>query len=639
MRYNSFQALLLLAIAALLAACDAGGFDPRATSTLSILTIEGGTLSPAFSSKTQSYRLTLKDDGKPLVFTAVPTHDLAKITLNGQPLEAGKKSPPLPVTETPYTITLHVVSPDGTRFTDYRIIALRPGETVPDDFDQAPPGSGTIGAGGPAALQTLQLADGNLTQTFDPDSTSYDATVSYLTATTLLTAVPADPAATVSIGGTTVAPPQYSTEVALQEGANPVEVTVESADGKTTKRYVLNIVRASASGFVQRNTLFSATPQRGARFGFSMAVDGDIAAIAAPEASVDGKSKAGRVELFRYIDGNWVRTQTLTEPAPTRDNQFGYHIALDGDTLAISAFGYDGKRGNSGRVYLYESTGTGWKLESTLQAPTPRSRERFGYNVALSGDTLAVATLRGRDGAPSGGDVFIFQRDDDDWEHQQSIEIPGSSDRFGQSIALDGDLLAIGSFANDDECRRYINDTGTVTLYRRDDDEWEKITDLKADNAGGGDRFGFSLALSGKTLAIGAICEDSNAHGDNNDGTEVGAVYLFTEQAGQWRQRAYIKEPAPRSHNLFGFRVALDGNLLAIGAPLSDLKGEDTGIAYLYQGAEAQWTVLTTIQPTDVKPFDEFGVDLELRDGHLLIGSTQPQQGAATSTGKVYSYH
>ncbi len=637
MHSTLFKSLLLLFTIALLAACDSGGFNPRSTSTLAILTVDGGTLTPTFSSKNQSYRLTLNDEGKPLTFTAIPTHDLATITLNGQPLEAGKKSPPLQITETPYTITIHVISPDGTRFTDYRIIVLRPGETPPPDIDATPPASGTVDTNDPTALRTLDLADGRLTQTFDPGSTSYDASVSYLTTSTQITAVPSDPGATVHIGDTTVTAPDYSTEIPLREGSNKVEITVESADGGS-RTYKIDIVRTSASGFIQRNTIVSAEPQESARFGFSIAVNGDIAAIAAPEATVEGKRKAGQVELFRYIDGNWVHTQTLTEPRPANDNQFGYDLALADGTLAVGTFGYDGKRSNSGRVYLYESKAGGWKLETALQTPSPRSRERFGYNVALSGDTLAVATLRGNDGTASGGDVFLFRRDGGDWELQQSIEIPGSSDRFGQSIALQGDLLAIGSFANDDECSHYISDAGRVTLYRRNGKKWEKETELKADNAGGGDRFGFSVALSGNTLAVGAICEDSIAHTDNNYGAEVGAVYVFTNDGGKWRQQAYIKETVPANYNLFGYRIALDGNLLAISAPLSDLQAEDAGIAYLYQGSGKTWKVLSTFRPADLDAFDGFGFDLALTDGNLLIGSAQPWRGDVTSTGEVHSY-
>ncbi len=639
MLYRPLKLFLLIVALAVLSACDSGGFSTRSTSQLADLVIQGGALEPAFSSDHQSYRLTLDDTGKPLTLTPRPAHDLATVTMNGQPLSNGEKSAPLTTTETPYRVTIRVVSPDESRFTEYRIVVLRPGDTVPDDFDDTTPSSGPTTGGGMAALARLELADGKLTQTFNPASTDYDANVGYLTTTTKLTAKPASTTATVTVNGASVTAPDYQLNLPLQEGENRIEIAVTSADGKQTQTYNLAVVRASADSFVQQNMLNAGTPQRGAKFGFSMAVAGDIAAISAPDSSVQGKLSAGSIYIFRLIDGSWVEVQQLTEIAPKTGNRFGYSIAMNSSTLAISAYGYDGRRRDSGRVYLYQPASSGkWALQSSLQSPRPTTREHFGYNIALSGINMAVATLRGPDGSDSAGDIHLYQYSNGGWAFMQTIDIPGASDRFGQSIVMDGDLLAIGSFAADNECRDRIDDAGSVTLYRLNGASWVKQTELSADNADGGDRFGFALALSGKTLAVGAICEDGLTPTDEYSGAQVGAVYVFTEEGGEWGQRAYIKEPIIRNHNLFGYRIALRDNLMAIGAPLNDRNGVDSGTAYLYQKSGDDWKAIRTLQPADVAAFDEFGVDLELSAGNLLIGSIQTRQRGATATGKVYSY-
>ncbi len=639
MSYRLFKLFLFVVALAMLSACDSGGFSARSTSQLATLVVEGGTLDPAFSRDQQRYRLTLDDSGKPLTFTPGPAHDLATVTINGQPVPTGKKSPPLTITETPYTVTIRVVSPDESRFTEYRIIVLHPGDTVPADFDDTPPPSGSTSGSETALLATLDLADGKLTQTFNPVSTDYDASVGYLTTMAKLTAKPANTTATVTVDGANVTAPDYQISLPLQEGENSIEIAVTSGDGKETQTYDLTIVRASADSFVQQNILTASTAQRGAKFGFSMAVGPDIAAIAAPETTIDGKLAAGAVYIFHLVDGNWVEVQQLSETTPKTGNRFGYNVAMNSNTLAISAFGYDGNGKDSGRVYLYQPTNDGkWALQSSLQSPHPTTRERFGYNIALSGNNMAVATLRGPDGAKDAGNVHLYQYSNNGWAFVQSIDIPGASDRFGQSIVLDGDLLAIGSFADDNECRDRIDDAGSVTLYRLSGTKWVQAAELKADNGDGGDRFGFALALSGKTLAVGAICEDGLTPTDEYSGAQVGAVYVFTEEDGQWTQRAYIKEPIIRNHNLFGYRIALTNKLMAIGAPLNDDNGEDAGAAYLYQGSGDDWEAIRTIQPADVKALDEFGVDLELSAGNLLIGSIQTRQRRATATGKVYSY-
>jgi hypothetical protein len=51
--------------------------------------------------------------------------------------------------------------------------------------------------------------------------------------------------------------------------------------------------------------------------------------------------------------------------------------------------------------------------------------------------------------------------------------------------------------------------TEAVHIFRQRDDSWKLEASVKASNAGAGDRFGQSVALWGDTLAIGADVGDS----------------------------------------------------------------------------------------------------------------------------------
>jgi len=95
---------------------------------------------------------------------------------------------------------------------------------------------------------------------------------------------------------------------------------------------------------------------------------------------------------------------------------------------------------------------------------------------------------------------------------------------------------------------------------------------LKASNTGAGSRFGASVSLSGDTLAVGAIHESSAATGVNGDqnssaASGSGAVYVFTRSAGVWSQQAYLKASNTATNDLFGFSVSVFGDTLAVGAP------------------------------------------------------------------------
>ncbi len=98
---------------------------------------------------------------------------------------------------------------------------------------------------------------------------------------------------------------------------------------------------------------------------------------------------------------------------------------------------------------------------------------------------------------------------------------------------------------------------------------------LKASNTGGGDVFGLSVAISGDTLVVGAIGEDSNATGingdqGNNSMLDSGAVYVFTLSGTVWNQQAYIKASNTGGGDEFGQAVAIYDNTLVVGAHLED---------------------------------------------------------------------
>jgi len=122
---------------------------------------------------------------------------------------------------------------------------------------------------------------------------------------------------------------------------------------------------------------------------------------------------------------------------------------------------------------------------------------------------------------------------------------------------------------------------------------------LKASNTGADDQFGYSMALSGDTLVVGAYLEDSNATGvggeqGNNSASESGAAYVFVRSGGLWSQQAYLKASNTGMGDGFGLSVALSGDTLVVGANFEDSNATgvggdqgdnsavDAGAAYLF---------------------------------------------------------
>ncbi|HWO19525.1 MAG TPA: FG-GAP repeat protein, partial [Kofleriaceae bacterium] len=178
----------------------------------------------------------------------------------------------------------------------------------------------------------------------------------------------------------------------------------------------------------------------------------------------------------------------------------------------------------------------------------------FGFSVALSGDTLAVGALcedsaaTGVDGnqadnsASSAGAAYVFVRSGTTWTQQACVKASntGAGDQFGTPVALSGDTLAVGARSeasaatgvNGNQADNSASGAGAVYVFVRSGATWMQRAYVKASNPGADGYFGYSAALSGDTLAVGAYGEASAATGVNgnqadNRASGAGAVYVF----------------------------------------------------------------------------------------------------------------
>jgi hypothetical protein len=160
--------------------------------------------------------------------------------------------------------------------------------------------------------------------------------------------------------------------------------------------------------------------------------------------------------------------------------------------------------------------------------------------------------------------------------------------------------------------------------------KWTQSAYLKASNTGeteDGDQFGYSVSLSGdgKTLAVGAIAEDSGAAGINGSGAdnsvpESGAAYVFTNAGGTWSQQAYVKPWNTTARGaLFGYSVGLsdDGNTLAVGAYDED---GGKGAVYAFARKDGKWSQQLRLVASNAERGDSLGCALAISaDGNTIL--------------------
>ena len=247
-------------------------------------------------------------------------------------------------------------------------------------------------------------------------------------------------------------------------------------------------------------------------------------------------------------------------------------------------------------------------------------------------------------------------------EFAQSAYIKASntdaSDSFGgNSVSLDGDTLVVGSRREDsastgingDEADNTAVDSGAVYVFTRDAaGTWSQQAYIKASNAEAGDEFGWTVSVSGDTLAVGAFGEDGAGTGvgaDEADNTaaNAGAAYVFTRDgAGMWSQQAYIKASNAEAGDQFAQRLALSGDTLAVSARRedsasvgvngdeSDNLGIDSGAVYVFtRDGAGVWTQQAYLKASNTDAGDEFGGAIDLHDD-LLVVSAKNEDGAGT---------
>lgn len=246
--------------------------------------------------------------------------------------------------------------------------------------------------------------------------------------------------------------------------------------------------------------------------------------------SYDSLAAAVTAARAQRIDTNsYKQHQKLIAPDGEDKDFLGSSIALSGDTVVVGAPRGDVERpGNQGTVYVFIRSGESWALQQRLTASDGREDDYFGNSVAISGDTVVVGAFLADISANSNqGAVYVFTRSGSVWTQRLRLTASGgaASDRFGYAVAISGDTIVVGA----DQTKIGMNVAqGIAYVFERRGNDWIQRQKLIADDGTANDLFGSSVAISGETIAIGAV-------NDNFGGpTKNGSVYVFARSGGAW---------------------------------------------------------------------------------------------------------
>ena len=402
---------------------------------------------------------------------------------------------------------------------------------------------------------------------------------------------------------------------APQEDSNATGVGGNQADNSVSASGAVYVLTRVGGVWTQQAYIKASNPGSGDRFGSTIALSGDTLVIGTPQedsnATGVGGSQAdnsasgsGAVYVLTRTGGVWTQQAYLKASNTGASDSFGSSLALSGDTLVVGAFSEDSNATgiggnqadnsalNSGAAYVFTRTGGVWTQQAYLKASNTEASDSFGSSLALSGDTLAVgapsedSTATGVGGnqadnsANASGAVYVFTRTGGVWTQQAYLKASNTeaTDNFGQSVALSGDTLAVGTPNEDsnatgvggNQADNSASASGAAYVFTRTGGVWTQQAYLKASNAESFDLFGLNVVLDGDVLVVGALGEASNATGiggnqADNSAVNSSAVYIFRRTGGLWAQENYVKASNTDAGDNF-FTIALNGDTLVVGA-------------------------------------------------------------------------
>jgi hypothetical protein len=267
---------------------------------------------------------------------------------------------------------------------------------------------------------------------------------------------------------------------------------------------------------------------------------------------------------------------------------------------------------------------------ATVAASDGATNDLFGHSVSLSGDTLAVGVPGDQVGATVGqGSVRVYVRSGSSWVLQQTLTASdgGSNDGFGWSVSLSGDTLAVGVW---NDAVGANAGQGSVRVFTRSGSTWTAQQTLTASDGAAGDNFGWSVSLSGELLAVGVASDNVGSNGSQ------GSVRVFGRSGTTWTTQATLTASDGASFDNFGWSVSLSGDMLAVGVP-NDSVGSNAfqGTVRMYSRAIGSWLAQGTLSASDGAASDSFGQSVSLVGDTLAIGAPGDDIGSNNAQGSV----
>lgn len=385
-------------------------------------------------------------------------------------------------------------------------------------------------------------------------------------------------------------------------------------------------------------------------YGRSVAISGNYAIVGSNKTEeLDGSTgnilnDAGSAHIYeKSFDGKWVFKQKLIAGDRRVSDSFGTSVAIFGNFAVIGAEEKDvdlQKLANVGAAYVFYRGADGiWREHQKLIPSDYAANDFFGHSVAMHGNYIVVgAYLSDKDAAgnavSNSGCFYVFELDNaNGWSLKQKLTALDrrTGDCFGWLVAVHGEHIVVGAYQdikNAEGTGSLLNASSAYIFGRQPNGSWIQQQKIVSSDRNSGDFFGYSVAISGQTVVIGAYGEDDDIQGGNPKQL-AGSAYIFEQASnGSWTQTQKLNAPDRTMEDRFGYAVGIDGGSILIGTYLEDDNAEGqqylsaAGSAYLFvKLADGKWIFQQKIVSSERSEVAQFGTTVAISENHMLLGA------------------
>ena len=303
-------------------------------------------------------------------------------------------------------------------------------------------------------------------------------------------------------------------------------------------------------------------------FGAALDLDGASLIVGAPRDD-DAAANAGTAYVYTGAGATWTLESELPSTTATASDFYGESVTISGDTAVVGIpRANDGPSTNTGAFQVWTRAGAVWTVGDTVVSVTNADGDLFAATVAIDGGKLIVGAPFGdAPGNTNIGWVYFYEISGGSATFQAGFMGQGppfGGSQLGDSVAIDGSLAVAGSIeeAGADANAYTYGFDGTQwfeldVLVASDaydtDDEY-------------GDRLGAAVAISGTDVVVGADLDDTQYGAQT--GSAYGFVSSpAPEPAGKIIGEPGSELTDGEAGDLFGYSFAIDGDTLVVGAP------------------------------------------------------------------------